>query len=54
MIFRTLNREWLSDVCWTLSMYLEAGAMLPQIYMFQKQASNEGGVVEVSHSHCET
>ena len=31
-------------------MYLEACAMLPQIYMFQKQASSEGGVVEVSHS----
>lgn len=28
-------------------MYLEAVAMLPQIYMFQKQASDEGGTVEV-------
>jgi hypothetical protein len=31
-------------------MYLEAAAMLPQIFMFQKQASDQGGIVEVSHS----
>ena len=43
----TLNREWLSDVSWTMSMYLEAVAMLPQIFMFQRQASDQGGVVEV-------
>jgi hypothetical protein len=30
-------------------MYLEAAAMLPQIFMFQKQASDQGGIVEVSH-----
>lgn len=29
-------------------MYLEAVAMLPQIYMFQKLASDQGGIVEVS------
>lgn len=29
-------------------MYLESVAMVPQLYMFQKQASEEGGVVEVS------
>jgi hypothetical protein len=28
-------------------MYLEAVAMLPQIFMFQKQASDQGGIVEV-------
>lgn len=28
-------------------MYLEAVAMLPQIYMFQRQASDQGGIVEV-------
>ena len=32
-------------------MYLEAVAMLPQIYMFQRQASDEGGTVEV-RPHC--
>jgi hypothetical protein len=31
-----------------MSMYLEAVAMVPQIYMFQKQAADEGGTVEVS------
>lgn len=29
-------------------MYLEAVAILPQIYMFQRQAADEGGTVEVS------
>lgn len=29
-------------------MYLEACAMLPQIYMFQTQASSQGGIVEVN------
>jgi len=32
-------------------MYLEAVAMLPQIYMFQKQASDMGGVVEALIGH---
>ena len=45
--YSALNREFFSDTCWTLSMYLEAVAMLPQIYMFQRQASDEGGTVEV-------
>mmetsp|Transcript_24838 Transcript_24838/g.41389 ORF Transcript_24838/g.41389 Transcript_24838/m.41389 type:complete len:292 (-) Transcript_24838:152-1027(-) len=47
----SLNREFFSDTCWTLSMYLEAVAMLPQIFMFQKQASDEGGTVEVLIGH---
>ncbi|KAJ1437442.1 ER lumen protein retaining receptor-domain-containing protein [Ochromonadaceae sp. CCMP2298] len=46
-----LNREFFSDTCWTLSMYLEAVAMLPQIFMFQKQASEEGGTVEALIGH---
>lgn len=29
-------------------MYLESVAIMPQIYMFQKQASDEGGTVEVN------
>ena len=32
-------------------MYLEACAMMPQIYMFQKQSSDEGSVVEVLIGH---
>jgi hypothetical protein len=41
----TLNKEWFSDTCWACSMYLEAGAMLPQIYMFQKQAGDSGMII---------
>ena len=48
MCYRSLNHDFLSDVAWTISMYLESVAMVPQLYMFQKQASDEGGVVEVS------
>lgn len=32
-------------------MYLEAVAILPQIYMFQKQAADEGGTVETLIGH---
>eukprot|EP01041_Mallomonas_annulata_P008184 gene8184-16827_t len=46
-----LNHEWLSDTCWTMSMYLESVAMLPQLYMFQKQAVVEGGTVEALLGH---
>lgn len=52
MIFHpNLNREFLSDTFWALSMYLEAVAMLPQIYMFQNQAADQGGVVEALIGH---
>lgn len=47
----TLNRNFISDTCWTLSMYIEAVAMLPQIYMFQKQASDNAGTVEALIGH---
>jgi hypothetical protein len=46
-MIRSLNHEFFSDTCWTLSMYLEAVAMIPQLYMFQRQAADEGGVVDV-------
>ena len=45
--YRSLNHDFFSDVSWTISMYLESVAMVPQLYMFQKQASDEGGSVEV-------
>jgi hypothetical protein len=32
-------------------MYLESVALLPQLYMFQKQATDEGGIVEVCPHH---
>lgn len=47
----SLNHEWFSDVCWTVSMYLESVAMLPQLYMFQRQAGEEGGTVEALMGH---
>lgn len=43
-----LNSDFLSDVSWTNAMYLESAAMVPQLYMFQKQAS---GVVELITAH---
>lgn len=46
-----LNREWFSDTCWALSMYLEAVAMIPQIYMFQHQARDLGGIVDAMIGH---
>jgi hypothetical protein len=46
-----LNKDFFTDVCWTFSMYLEALAITPQIYMFQKQASNQGGIVDPLIGH---
>lgn len=40
----SLNRDFLSDTAWTFSIYLESLAIVPQLYMFQKQAK---GIVEV-------
>lgn len=47
----SLNREFFSDTCWTISMYVEAAAMFPQLYMFQKQAGDTGGKVETLTGH---
>jgi len=47
----SLNREFFSDTCWTMSMFLESVAMLPQIYMFERQAADEGGTVETLLGH---
>lgn len=44
LVHPSLNRHFLSDTAWTLSMYLESLAIVPQLYMFQKQAK---GIVEV-------
>jgi hypothetical protein len=43
-----LNNDFLSDVAWTYAMYLESAALIPQLFMFQKQAS---GVVELLTAH---
>ncbi|CAM9750277.1 unnamed protein product [Chrysoparadoxa australica] len=45
----SLNNDFVSDTAWTLSMYLESCALVPQLYMFQRQAK---GIVEVLVSHC--
>jgi ER lumen protein retaining receptor len=47
-IHPNLNQDWSSDVAWTFAMYLESAALVPQLYMFQKQAS---GVVELLTAH---
>jgi ER lumen protein retaining receptor len=47
----SLNKELMSDTCWTLSMYLEAVAMLPQIYMFSRQATTDGTSVDPMIGH---
>jgi len=43
-----LNSDFVSDVAWTYSMYLESAALVPQLYMFQKQST---GVVELITAH---
>jgi ER lumen protein retaining receptor len=47
-IHPNLNADFLSDTAWTYAMYLESCALIPQLYMFQKQAS---GVVELLTAH---
>lgn len=51
MFHPELNKEFFSDTCWTLSMYLEAVAMLPQLYMLQVQAGDQQGMVDVILGH---
>mmetsp|Transcript_13992 Transcript_13992/g.17628 ORF Transcript_13992/g.17628 Transcript_13992/m.17628 type:complete len:378 (-) Transcript_13992:186-1319(-) len=48
LIHPSLNSDWMSDVAWTYSMYLESVALIPQLFMFQKQ---ESGVVELLTAH---
>lgn len=43
-----LNSDFFSDCAWTYAMYLESVALIPQLYMFQKQSS---GVVELLTAH---
>ncbi|KAL7566716.1 hypothetical protein ACA910_017772 [Epithemia clementina (nom. ined.)] len=47
-IHPNLNADLISDVAWTYAMYLESTALIPQLYMFQKQSS---GVVELLTAH---
>jgi len=48
LLHPNLNSDFFSDVAWTYAMYLESFAMIPQLYMFQKQAN---GVVELMTAH---
>uniref|UniRef100_A0A7S2SFV5 ER lumen protein-retaining receptor n=1 Tax=Eucampia antarctica TaxID=49252 RepID=A0A7S2SFV5_9STRA len=48
LVHPNLNNDFFSDVSWTYSMYLESVALIPQLYMFQKQSS---GVVELMTAH---
>mmetsp|Transcript_18544 Transcript_18544/g.38889 ORF Transcript_18544/g.38889 Transcript_18544/m.38889 type:complete len:371 (-) Transcript_18544:303-1415(-) len=48
LIHPNLNSDFLSDVAWTYAMYLESVALVPQLFMFQKQTS---GVVELLTAH---
>jgi len=44
----SLNSDFFSDVAWTYAMYLESVALIPQLYMFQKQSN---GIVELLTAH---
>ncbi|CAN0370254.1 unnamed protein product [Pylaiella littoralis] len=48
LVHPTLNKDFVSDTAWTFSMYLESMAIVPQLFMFQKQAK---GIVEVLVTH---
>lgn len=48
LVHPNLNSDFMSDVAWTYAMYLESVALIPQLYMFQKQTS---GVVELLTAH---
>ncbi|KAL3770182.1 hypothetical protein ACHAW5_009277 [Stephanodiscus triporus] len=48
VVHPNLNSDFLSDCAWTYAMYLESLALVPQLFMFQKQTS---GVVELLTAH---
>jgi hypothetical protein len=47
LVHTSLNKSFTTDVLWTFAMYLEAVAVYPQIYLFQKK----GGQIETYTSH---
>jgi hypothetical protein len=47
LIHPSLNRNVITDVLWTISMYLEGVAIFPQLYLFKEKK----GVVEAYTSH---
>eukprot|EP00579_Thalassiosira_antarctica_P010216 CAMPEP_0201908642 /NCGR_PEP_ID=MMETSP0903-20130614/695_1 /ASSEMBLY_ACC=CAM_ASM_000552 /TAXON_ID=420261 /ORGANISM="Thalassiosira antarctica, Strain CCMP982" /LENGTH=349 /DNA_ID=CAMNT_0048443035 /DNA_START=55 /DNA_END=1105 /DNA_ORIENTATION=- len=48
IVHPNLNSDFMSDAAWTYAMYLESVALVPQLFMFQKQTS---GVVELLTAH---
>ena len=47
LLHPALNNFWISDVSWTFALYMEAVAIVPQLYMFHRK----GGEVESFTSH---
>lgn len=47
LVHTSLNRNFITDVLWTFSMYLETVAIFPQIFLFKKK----GGQIESYTSH---
>jgi ER lumen protein retaining receptor len=41
LLHPSLNGNWYTDVAWTLALYVEAVAILPQLLMFQKARDKE-------------
>jgi ER lumen protein retaining receptor len=41
LLHPALNGNWYTDVAWTLALYVEAVAILPQLLMFQKSREKE-------------
>ena len=48
IVHPNLNNDFISDVAWAYATYLESVALVPQLFMFQKQTS---GVVELLTAH---
>ncbi len=47
LLHPNLNKDFLSDMSWTFSMYLESFAIAPQLFMFTKQADSPIEVGEI-------
>lgn len=41
LLHPSLNGNWYTDVAWTIALYIEAVAILPQLLMFQKSHEKE-------------
>ena len=41
LLHPSLNSNWVTDVAWTFALYLEAVAILPQLFLFQSSREKE-------------